>query len=139
MNDNTSPSAKGSLIVKVSTASGAIPVENVTVIVQGKDEDNQDIFMSLLTNTDGLTQKIELPTKSRNLSESPSPSSKPYSTYSIDVYKEGYYPQHYNGVPIFEGIIAVQNARIIPISEFDAQNPYTNEAQIFDEYQNPYL
>lgn len=139
MSDNSLPISKGSLIVKVSTASGAIPVENATVIVQGKEENNQDIFISLLTNTDGITNKIDLPTKPRALSESPSPNSKPYSTYSIDVYKEGYYPQHYNGVPIFEEVIAVQNARIIPISEFDAQNPYTNEGQIFNEYQNPNL
>ena len=129
----------GYLIVKVSTASDAIPIENASVIVQGKDEDNQEILLSLLTDRDGLTTKIMLPAPPRELSESPSPPSKPYSVYNIDVYKEGYYPQHYNGVPIFQNITAIQNAHIVPTSEFGAQNPYTNEGEIFDEYENPYL
>ena len=129
----------GYLIVKVSTASDAIPIENASVIVQGKDEDNQNILLSLLTDRDGLTTKIMLPTRPRELSEAPSPPSKPYSVYNIDVYKEGYYPQHYNGVPIFQNVTAIQNAHIVPTSEFDAQNPYTNQGEIFDEYENPNL
>ena len=129
----------GYLIVKVSTASGAIPVENVTVVIQGNDTDNQDIFLSKITNRDGLTDKVILPAPNGNLSNAPNPSSRPYSTYNIDIYKEGYYPQHYNNVPIFAGITAIQNARIIPVAEFDAQNPYYTQSQIFDEYENPFL
>ena len=129
----------GYLIVKVSTASDAIPIENASVIVQGKDENNQEILLSLLTDRDGLTTKIMLPAPPRELSESPSPANKPYSVYNIDVYKEGYYPHHYNGVPIFQNVTAIQNAHIVPFSELDAQNPYTNEGEIFDEYENPYL
>lgn len=139
MNESISPSSKGKLIVKVSTANGAIPLENVTVIVQGQEETNQDIFYSLLTNSDGLTKTIELPTKPRSIGNAPPKNEKPYLTYTIDVYKDGYYPQHYNGVPIFENILAIQNAKIIPSSEFDAPNPYTNDGQIFNEEQNSYL
>ena len=129
----------GYLLVKVSTASGAIPVENVTIVIQGNDDDNQSIFISKVTNRDGLTEKIVLPTPNGDFSLKPSPTQRPYSTYNIDVYKEGYYPQHYNNVPIFEGITAVQNARIVPIAEFDAQNPYYTQSQNFDEYENPFL
>ena len=129
----------GYLIVKVSTASSAIPIENASVIVQGKDEDNQDILLSLLTDKDGLTTRITLPAPPKELSEAPSPSSSPYSLYNIDVFKEGYYPQHYNGVPVFQNVTAIQNARIIPFSELDAKNPYTNGGEVFDEYENPYL
>ncbi len=132
-------SSNGSLIVRVSTAGGAIPIENVTVTVQGKDEENSDIFYSLLTNSDGRTAKINLPTVSRSLSESPEPPTKPYLSYNMEVYKEGYYPQHYTGIPIFEGVVAVQNARIIPISEPDLSSPHRNGGQIFDEYENPNL
>ena len=131
--------SSGFLIVKVSTANGAIPIENASVIVQGKDENNRDVLLSLLTDRDGLTQRIALPAPSADLSQAPTPSQKPYSTYNIDVFKEGYYPQHYNGVPIFQNVTAVQNAQIIPISEIDAQTPYTVNGQIFDEYENPHL
>lgn len=135
----TENQSTGYLIVKVSTASGAIPVENVTVVLQGNDENNGDVFYSLSTNRDGLTEKVNLPAPSVTLSSVPSPSSRPYSTYNIDVYREGYYPQHYTNVPIFAGITAVQNARIIPVAEFDAQNPYYTPGQNFDEYENPFL
>ena len=131
--------SSGFLIIKVSTANGAIPIENASVIIQGKDESNQNVLLSLLTNRDGLTPKITLPAPSSNLSQAPTPSQKPYSTYNIDVFKEGYYPQHYNGVPIFQNVTAVQNAHIIPIAEPDSLNPYTNKGQIFDEYENPNL
>ena len=132
-------SSSGYLIVKASTASGAIPVENVTVVIQGNDAENQSVFISRVTNRAGLTEKITLPAPDGALSGAPNPASRPYSTYNVDVYKDGYYPQHYNNVPIFSGITAVQNARIVPVAEFDAQNPYYTQSQIFDEYENPFL
>lgn len=131
--------SNGYLIVKVSTANGAIPIENASVIVQGKDENNQNVLFSLTTDRDGLTPRISLPAPNKELSEAPAPTSKPYSVYNIDVFKEGYYPQHYNGVPVFQNVTAIQTAHIIPQSEFDAQTPYTNEGEIFDEYENPNL
>ena len=131
--------SQGYLIVKVSTASEAIPVENVTIVIQGNDADNQNVFFSEITNREGITKKLTLPAPQKIFSNAPSPAERPYSTYNIDVYKEGYYPQHYNGVPIFEGITAIQNARIIPIAEFDGKNPYYTQEQIFEEYENPFL
>jgi hypothetical protein len=131
--------SNGFLIVKVSSASGAIPIENASVIIQGKDYNNQNILFSFLTDRDGLTPKITLPAPSKELSEAPTPLSKPYSTYNIEVYREGYYTQRYRGIPIFSGITAVQNARIIPVAELDSQNPYYSSGQSFEEYENPFL
>lgn len=131
--------SNGYLIVRVSTARGAVPIESASVIIQGNEEGNSDIMLSLLTNIDGLTDKVPLPAPSVALSQAPNPNSKPYSTYNIDVYKEGFYPQHYVGVPVFEGITAVQNALVIPIAELDATDPYYTEGQIFEEYENPDL
>ena len=69
----------------------------------------------------------------------PSGSRPPFATYNIDVLKEGYYPQYYQNVPIFDGITAVQNANVIPISEGGKKDPYSIQEQIFDQYQNPLL
>lgn len=129
----------GYLIVRVSTASSAIPIEGASVIVQGQDEANQGVLYSFLTNADGLTPRITLPSVSVDLSTSPSPSETPYSTYTVDVFKEGYYQQHYINVPIFEGVTAVQNAEIIPLSEYEGDSPYTANGQTFTEYENPNL
>lgn len=131
--------SQGFLIVKVSTASGAIPIEDVTVVLQGNEPENSDVLISLITDRDGLTRKVALPAPARALSGAPDPASKPYSSYNIDVYKEGYYPQHYNRIPIFDGIVSVQNAAIIPLSEFDGQSPYYTDGQIFVEKENENL
>ena len=131
--------SNGYLIVKVSTAGVAIPVEAVNVIIQGIEDENKNILLSLVTDRNGLTPKISLPAPSKELSDAPSPISKPYSTYNIDVYKDGFYPQHYTGVPIFDGITAIQNARIVPIAEFDAKDPFYTPQNIFEEYENPNL
>lgn len=129
----------GSLIVRASTASGAIPLEGVTVTVQGKDEEISGVFFSTLTRRDGTTPRLSLPTAKSSLSEAPMPESKPYLSYNIEVYMEGYYPQHYTGVPIFENVIAIQNARMIPVSETDLGGPHARDGEIFEEYENPYL
>ena len=128
----------GYIIVKVATASGAIPVEGVTVIVRGNEDQNSAILLSFLTDRDGLTPRAALPAPSREESQSPN-GKRPFSTYNIDVLKEGYYPQYYQNVPVFDGITAVQTANIIPISEGGERNPYTVDEQIFDQYQNPML
>lgn len=129
----------GYIIVKVATASGAIPVEGTTVIIRGNEDRNSSILLSFLTDRDGLIVRTPLPAPSKEESQSPSNGRKPFSTYNIDVLKEGYYPQYYQNVPVFDGITAVQTANIIPISEGGEKNPYVIDEQIFDEYQNPML
>ena len=129
----------GYIIVKVATASGAIPVEGATVIIRGNEEQNSSILLSFLTNNDGLTLRSALPAPSREESMTPNGSRPPFATYNIDVLKEGYYPQYYQNVPIFDGITAVQNANVIPISEGGKKDPYSIQEQIFDQYQNPML
>lgn len=131
-------SGTGYIIIKVATASGAIPIESASVIVRGNEEQNSSVIFSLLTDRDGLTVRAPLPAPARSDSQSPSPK-RPFATYNIDVFREGFYPQYYQNVPIFDGIVAVQNANIIPIPEGEKKYPHTIEEQIFDEYQNPML
>ena len=144
MNDQNLPipesayTGTGYIIVKVATASGAIPIENATVILRGNEDQNSAIMLSLLTDRDGLTLRVPLPAPSRVDSQAPNPK-KPFSTYNIDVFKEGFYPQYYQNVPVFDGIVAVQNANVIPFSKNGEKNPYVIEEQIFNEQQNPLL
>ena len=136
---NIESNTNGYIIIKVSTANGAIPIENATIILRGNDGDNTNILLSLLTGRDGRTQRIALPAPPNSLSQMPSPQARPYSTYNIEVFKDGYYPQYYQSVPIFDKITAVQGANLIPLSEYDGQNPYFTEEQIFNNYPDPNL
>lgn len=137
MNSNTQvPTGTGSLVVKVSTARGAIPLEGATVSIRGGDAQNSDIMYSLSTNRDGLTPKVELPAPPRGLSESPG-NLAPYATYNIDIFKEGYIDLFFTNVAVFESITSIQPAVMIPrpdnrfpdsFEPNDTQNPADRES-----------
>lgn len=131
-------SGTGYLIVRVTTASGAIPLEDALVTIREYNQDNNDIVTVQKTNSSGLTERVALPAPPKFLSLG-SGRGKAYSTYYIEVQKENYIPQHYINVPIFDGITAMQNADMIPYPEngqTDRYNPYTNN---FYESENPNL
>ena len=113
----------GYLTVRVSTARGAIPLENASVTIRGSTQESSSVIYSLLTDSDGKTPKVTLPTP--DISESSTPESKkPYATYSIDVFKDGYIPVSFNEVPIFPSILSIQSAILVPFPEPDPKAPY---------------
>ena len=80
----------GYLVVKVSTARGAIPLENASVNIRGAEAVNSGIILSQTTDSSGQTERIALPAPPRILSESPG-YPLPYALYDVDVFLEGYY------------------------------------------------
>ena len=129
----------GYMIVRVTTARGAIPLEGAVVTVSdylGEDvKDRGNAIYTLTTNSSGLTDKFTLPAPPRALSLSPG-NGKSYLTYNIAVTKDGYYQQNYINAPVFEGITSIQNADMIPLSDngqTDRFDPYGN---IFFETEN---
>lgn len=131
LNSNQSkiPREIGYLVVRVSTALGAIPLENATVNIRGNTEDSSGILYSLLSDRDGLTQKVSLPSPPRDLSEHPG-ESIPFSSWNVDVFKEGYVPVSFQNVPVYSSIVSVQPAVLVPISErFDNGHTYNESVQ----------
>ena len=114
--NNASTENIGYLVVRVSTARGAIPLENATVSVRGTSAQSSDIIYSLETDESGLTPRLPLPAPPKSNSLSPDQST-PYSLWSIDVFKKGYVTARYESVPVYPEITSVQNAELIPISE----------------------
>jgi hypothetical protein len=130
--NNSSTENIGYLVVRVSTARGAIPLENATVSVRGTSAQSSDIIYSLETDESGLTPRLPLPAPPKSNSLSPDQST-PYSLWSIDVFKKGYVTARYESVPVYPEITSVQNAELIPLSEgfmpYEAVNQ--NEAPNF--------
>ena len=125
--ENGSLQGTGYLIIRASTASGAIPLEGVTVHVRyaarpdgsireegGRGEGA--VLATLHTDRDGLSPRLALPAPARYLSESPE-SIKPYALYDIDAYLEGYSPTYFRNVPIFDTVTSLQTVELIPIPE----------------------
>ena len=116
MNETTALSEIGYLVVRVTTALGAIPLENASVTVRGTDPENEHIVYSLVTDSDGKTERIELPAPPRANSETPY-YDKPYSLYGIDIFANGYIPLYLNEVPVFSSVTSIQPAIMLPYLE----------------------
>jgi hypothetical protein len=132
----------GYMIVRVTTARGAIPLENAIVTVHNYDPEFEggrgDIIATYKTNSSGLTDRFALPAPSKELSMAPG-NKKSYETYNLSVTNPGYYQQYYANVPIFEGITAIQNADMIPLPDNGQTDNFTVEDNVFFETENPAL
>ncbi len=116
----------GYLTVMVSTARGAIPLEGATVNIRADKAESSEILYSLLSDRDGKTPKVSLPTPP--IENSGSPSNKDvFATYNIDVFKDGYQPLFFHNVPIFPSILSVQPAVMVPVENLD---PYPDGRNI---------
>ena len=124
----------GYLIVRVTTARGSIPLEGARVNVRDNSvasvPDRGAILYSLVTDSSGNTERIALPAPPRSASTSPG-STKPYASYNLEVWQEGYYAHQYLGVPIFEGITAVQQADLIPALEDGTPNGASLDEELY--------
>ena len=118
----------GYLVVKVSTARGAIPLEDAAVSIRGGSPESSGIIYSLRSNSDGITEKIALPTPTPSFSASPG-NPTPYSTWNIDVFKDGYVPISFTGVPVYPSVISVQPAVMIPMTQGFIYSESFNESQ----------
>ena len=134
----SSPTGVGYLQLRISTAQGAIPLQNAQVIVREPKERGDGLVALLVSDRSGLTPIVSLPTVPRALSEVPG-NPHPFYTYLVDVSKEGYYTQDYQNVPVFDGISSVQSVEMIPLPQNGVENGDTEDSQRFFEGENPDL
>ncbi len=132
----------GYLVVHVTTARGAIPLEGAQVQVRNDlpkgTPEAGDVIVSLITNRDGNTEPIPLPAPPKSQSLAPS-AAPPYTSYSTDVYLEGYLAQSNFNIPIFDGITAIQPADLIPLPENRRTDSRTPDSERFFESSAPEL
>ena len=124
----------GYLTVRVSTAGGAIPIENAAVNVRGGDINDSDVIFALTTNSDGITPTVSLPTPPRSTSEAPQDSVPAYAVYNVDVFANGYAPAFFHNIPVFSGINSIQPAVLLPKTENDinTEAQHVTETPIYD-------
>lgn len=124
---NTSPAGTGYIVVQVTTASSSIPLEGAAVTVR---QDGKVLY-ELRSGRDGRTERMALPAPPRADSQRPG-GAPPYALYNIEVFLNGYERALYNGVPVFDGITAIQQANLIPLPENGYPDGFTqNSGQDF--------
>ena len=139
--ENANPSqGTGYVIVNVTSANGAIPLSDATVRIfeysPDKTSKHGKLIATLKTDRTGKSDIISLSAPPRSSSLYPN-KNKSYSTYNIEAYLEGYYPQQYINVPVFDGITAIQNINLVPIAENGRENVTYNTR--FYENENQFL
>ncbi len=128
-NRSSIPTGTGSLILHVTTAEGAVLLEGAIVHVREYDpatETGGALVATLYSGQDGNTPLLSLPTKPREdsmISGDP----MPYLVYTAEVSLEGYASASYHGIPIFDGITAVQPVNLIPLPESASPLPEARE------------
>ena len=145
MNQNQPNSGgQGYLIVRVSTALGAIPLPSATVIIRKNlgetmSDERGAVVQTLITDRDGKTEKIALDTPPRSQSTSPG-GAFPYATYNIEVEALGFSRAFFNNVPIYDGITSIQPAILVPLAQNGNHDGISDEEDsYYDENVNPAL
>lgn len=123
----------GTLRIRATSASGAIPIMGAIVRIMGGEESNIQIVKSLVTDNDGITPKVKLPTPKRSYSLTPEDEESPFALYDVEVTADGYYAKRIIGVAIFSGINAILPVNMIPESDSPVENyPRGNVNSILD-------
>lgn len=125
----TDLTGKGSLVVQVTLAKGAIPVEGANVTVT--ETKSSSPIATLVTDKSGQTKPLFLPAPSAEFSQTPNGSIRPYSIYNIKIEFPGYYVEEAINVPIFDKINSIQPVSLVPLPE--NQSGQTNNEIIIDE------
>ena len=107
---------EGYLIVRVSAANAAAPVSGANVLVSFDESGGERLVKSTVTDVNGETKKLALPTVAAGESLEPGVKN-PYASYSIRVSSDGYFTIDSINVPIFDKQTAVQPVEMVPLPE----------------------
>ena len=106
----------GTLVVRLVSARGTIPIVGATVTVFRSEADGDRLFYMGETNESGESPTWTLPTKDRALSLEPG-TTAPFINYTVQANAGGYVTYQNKGVAIFGGVQTVQRILMLPLPE----------------------
>ena len=130
--------SQGFIQISAYTAAGALPVSNVTVRISGNEEGNIGIEYSMITDRNGLTEVVALPTPAKSYSLSPGASEQPYAKYDVQASADGFYEKNIYDVAVFSGIKSILPLEMIPNAGFtrNVSPPMSSNSSIISENED---
>lgn len=108
----------GKLIVQVTLARQAIPLENAKVTVNSTNGSPIEINEVRYTGQNGRTEPIDLPAPPVYYSKQPQEKVQPYAVYDVKSELDGYYTiENAKQALVFDNIASIQNIEMIPNEE----------------------
>ena len=123
--------AVGYLLVEVKTAEGALPVSGAQVTVTSQPGEG-NVRITVETDKSGRTERLVLPTASRNMNQS-SDNPQSYISYHVSVVADGYYPFEASPVPVFVGVTTLQPAILIGNAAYNSDSVFPRGNISIDE------
>ena len=130
--------SQGFIQISTYTAGGALPVPDATIRILGNEEGNVGVEYSLITDRNGLTETVALPTPAVSYSLSPGASEQPYAKYDIQASAEGFYVKNIYDVAVFSGIKSILPLEMIPNTGFtrNISPPKSSNSSIITENED---
>lgn len=110
---STSP-GYGKLRVEATSGNRSTPVEDVLVIITRSSGGSREVLATLLTDSSGSTQTIEISAPAPVLSGSPN-EQVVSAVVDITAYKKGYYEVENKNIQVFTGITSIQPVNMVPL------------------------
>ena len=129
----------GRLVVRVSAASGAVPISGATVVIRSAASTPPiTVLATVITDESGLTEPILVVTPP--LSESLSPGGKqPFAEISTEVTADGYFTSSNINIPIYPGITSIQPVTLIPLPDSESDTQPASDFVFQNDEQRPDL
>ena len=105
---------EGQLMVDVTDRVNNRPIDGASVSISYVG-DPQDTLEQLTTDSNGMTEEIDLAAPPRSYSEYPLSDVQPYSEYNLIITAPGYEPTTISGSEIFSGELSIQPVRLNPV------------------------
>lgn len=127
---------QGTLSFRTYTARNALPVPGARISVTKKIGGRRHIFYDLTTDSSGQTEAVALPAPPSAYSQTSDSGVQPFSLYDADIIAKGYAPVSIRNLPIFEGILSVQRAALVPLAGNEHREVITEEEPNLTEVPN---
>lgn len=114
-NEDKFQDSTGGLQVIVTTLRRILPVEGAVVTVFTGENNNRTVIETDVTDNSGKSGVFKLRTPAKALSESAAAEGIPYALYNVEVKADGYVTDIYMNMPVFSGVVSVQNVDLLSI------------------------